>query len=122
MVALTPEFLSLTVSSWRPIPNNFPTILTSWSKLSSGLFARMYGTYTKCTKATKRVARGCQGFCVSGTRCYDGVECRTRSNQMHLTIEFQAGEEESDSHTLADRGRRKYGERRQKRYRAAQRR
>lgn len=48
--------------------------------------------------------------------------CRTCSNQMHLTIEFQAGEEESDSHTLADRGRRKYGERRQKRYRAAQRR
>lgn len=91
----------------RPIPNKFSLLLpSSRDKLNPIL--------PECSSAH---GRGKQARCVSKTQVSQRVLSRpfrasvvrwirkgnTRSNQTHFMIEFQAGEEESDSHLRGKR-------------------
>lgn len=96
-----------TAPSRRPIPNKFSLLLphpgTNWTQ-----FSPRSSAHRRREEKTGDVCRNTSVSRALYRRLFVYLLCRyegreTRSNQMHFTIEFQAGEEESDSHLRGKR-------------------
>lgn len=96
-----------TAPSRRPIPNKFSLLLphpgTNWTQ-----FSPRSSAHRRREQKTGDVCRNTSVSRAFYRRLFVYLLCRyegreTRSNQMHFTIEFQAGEEESDSHLRGKR-------------------